>query len=351
MTMMNLRTVVGLDVGRSAVKAVAVSKGQRYELVFPSIVTRATQIFDEKERSAAQLETVEVTSADVMQVANPERYFTGETARLYGNASSTVGLHNDWIDTPEYAALVMSARKRFAAMGVEGLDNAIIAVGSPSKLFQSQRAIMQHATYAAWPATIKVLSQPMGAYLSFFLDANGVPLNDKMFDKEGSKRSWAVIDIGHYTTDFLSLKEGINEQDKAKSCSGISLAVANLERELMARGINIDSLKGERALREKKVKYRSDYRNVEAEVAIAVRPVADEIIQHALSIFSKSIDDLDGILLAGGAADIVYSQLYEKWSHTKLLENPRMAIAEGYSRYALAAANELAKQAANKAAA
>lgn len=44
MAMMNLRTVVGLDVGRSAVKAVAVSNDQRYELVFPSIVARATTI-------------------------------------------------------------------------------------------------------------------------------------------------------------------------------------------------------------------------------------------------------------------------------------------------------------------
>lgn len=171
-------------------------------------------------------------------------------------------------------------------------------------------------------------------------------------DQERNKRSWAVIDIGHYMTDFLSLKEGANEQDKAKSCSGISLAVSNLERELTSsRGINIDSLKGERVLREKKVKYRGEYLDVEIDVAKAVRPVVDEITQNALSIFSKSIDDLDGILLPGGAADIVYSQLHAKWSHTKFLKNPRMAIAEGYCRYALAAENELAKQASTKAAA
>ena len=158
MTMMNLRTVVGLDVGRSAVKAVAFSNGQRYELVFPSIVARATPIFEEKERLAAELETVDVKLQPFNQFdgAPPasERYFTGEVARLYGNASSTVGLHDDWIDSPEYAALVMSAKKRFAAMGVEGLDNAILVVGSPSKLFHTQRSVIQHATYSAWPGSI-----------------------------------------------------------------------------------------------------------------------------------------------------------------------------------------------------
>lgn len=347
---LNLRTVVGLDVGRSAVKAVAVSNGQRYELVFPSIVTRAVPILDEKDRLAADRETVEVKSQTPGALA--ERYFTGEIARLYGNASSTVGLHDDWIDSPQYSALVISAKKRFAEMGVIGLEQAIVVVGSPSKLFHTQRGVMQHATYAAWQSTITVMSQPMGAYLSCFLDANGKAVEDMLLDQEGNKKSWAVIDIGHYTTDFLSLKEGANEQDKAKSCSGISLAVENLERELrVSRRINIDSLKGERALREKKVKYRGEYLNVENEVEKAVRPVVEEIIQHALTIFSKSIDDLDGILLAGGAADIVYSQLNAKWSHTKLLDNPRMAIAEGYCRYGLAAATEMAKQAANKVAA
>ena len=174
MTMMTHRTVVGLDIGRSAVKAVAVAHGRRYEQVFPSIVARAKQIFDEKERLAAEPEAVEVRSQD--PDAAPDRYFTGEIARLYGNASSTVGLHDDRIDSPQYAALFVSAKKRFAAMGVEGLDNAIVVVGSTSKLFHTRRAEMQSATYAAWQSTIKVMSQPMGAYLSCFLDENGKPV-------------------------------------------------------------------------------------------------------------------------------------------------------------------------------
>lgn len=187
MTMMNLRTVVGLDIGRSAVKAVAVANGRRYEQVLPSIVARAKQIFDEKERQAAEPETVEVKSQD--PEAPPERYFTGEIARLYGNASSTVGLHDDWIDSPQYASLVVSAKKRFAAMGVEGLENAIVVVGSPSKLFHTQRAVMQSATYTAWPSTVKVMSQPMGAYLSCSLDENGTPVENMLVDQEGNKRS------------------------------------------------------------------------------------------------------------------------------------------------------------------
>lgn len=353
---MSQRTVVALDIGRSAVKSMAHANGQTYRIIFPSIVSRATTIFDEAARLAAELDTVDVRVHEVdggPSSHRTARYFTGETARLQGNASSTVGLNHDWIQSPEYQALALSARKQFAALGVTGLDNALIVVGTPSSLFHTQRMVMQSATYDAWPATVKVLSQPMGAYLSFVMDHDGKIIRERYFDEYGLKKSWAVIDIGHYTTDYLLMKEGVNQQGKAESGEGISKAVKNLQQILLNdRGITIDALRGEVVLCEKRIKHMGTYVPVEKEVEKAILPVAENIIEHAITIFSKEVSGLDGILLAGGGAEIVYSQLVKKWSHISLTTEPRMAIVEGYLRYGKGAvATEAAKQIADQSAA
>lgn len=353
---MNQRTVVALDIGRSAVKAMAHANGQTYRIIFPSIVSRATTIFDEAARLAAEIDTVDVRVSEAEGSTSSHRtarYFTGETARLQGNASTTVGLNHDWIQSPEYQALVLAARKQFAALGVTGLENALIVVGTPSSLFHTQRMVMQAATYDAWPATVKVLSQPMGAYLSFVMDHDGKIIRERYFDEYGTKKSWAVIDIGHYTTDYLLMKEGVNQQGKAESGEGISKAVKNLQQILLNnRGMTVDALRGEVVLREKRIKHMGSYVPVEKEVESAILPVAENIIEHAITIFSKEVSILDGILLAGGGAEMVHSQLVKKWSHVALTEEPRMAIVEGYLRYGKGAvATEAAKQMADQSAA
>lgn len=299
-------TLVALDIGRSSVKATAYSNGLKYGVIFPSIVSRISTILNHGTLYAVEHEIVEMGmnasgGVDGDTNAKPERYFTGESARIHSDVSSKLGLYPGWIETEEYAVLVKSAKKRFAAQGVIGLDDALIVVGTPSRYFQAQRSIMEVATYDAWPAKIKVLSQPIGAYLSFLLDENGVLIKENMIDGHGNKRSWAVIVVGFYATDFHIFKEGCSQQSRAESFGGVSAAVSHLQRALLnLRGIDIDLLKAERALRDRKIKYRGSYLSVENEVANAIQPIADAIIQQAQAVFADDVGDLDGILLAGG---------------------------------------------------
>lgn len=243
---MHQNTVIGLDVGRSAVKAVAFANGLYHRLTFPSLVSPAIEIADENSSLIAERETVEIAG---------KRFFTGDTARLQGGAGSSVGLSDDWIDTPEYQALIASALKRLAGMNVRGLDNPYIVLGTPAHIYGTQRQRLVERTQEVIMTEMKVLPQPMGAFLSFFYDAKGTPILANARDETGRPRSWAVVDVGHYTTDFLLMREGNYIERCAGSCEGTNNAVEHLNRQLITKNIHTTLIDCEAALRTKSVRH------------------------------------------------------------------------------------------------
>lgn len=317
------KTIIGLDVGRSAVKVVAFNNGLYYRLTFPSLVSPAIAINDEATAARAELETVEVMG---------KRYFTGDTARLQGGVNMSVGLSNDWTNGPEYLALVASTIKRLAQMNVPGLDNPYIVLGTPASLYGQQKEVLVSRTQEVVTAEMKVLPQPMGAYCDFFLDSKGMPIKDRKVRADGKARSYAVVEVGHFTTDFLLMREGNYIERGAGSCEGVNFAADNLVRILTGRGIQSDLLSAEEALRTKTVIDFGE-RRVDSEVAEAVDFVVQKILTKANALLSNEVRTLDGVLLAGGGAPIVFEALKQKWPHTMLLENPRMAVADGFCRY------------------
>lgn len=317
------KTIIGLDVGRSAVKVVAYASGLYYRLTFPSLVSPAFPINDETTARRAELETVEVLG---------KRYFTGDTARLQGGVSMSVGLSHDWTNGPEYLALVASTMKRLAAQGVPGLDSPYIVLGTPASLFGRQKELLAQRTQEVVAAEMKVLPQPMGAYCNFFMDARGVPIKDRQKRPDGKNRSWAVVEVGHYTTDFLLMREGNYIERAAVSCEGVHFAAENLVRILAAKDIQATPLTAEEALRTGVIIDFGE-RRIEAQVAEAVDHVVQKIMTMADSVLSNDVRSLDGVLLAGGGAPILAAALQKKWPHTVLLDSPRMAVADGFCRY------------------
>jgi plasmid segregation protein ParM len=328
------QTIVGLDVGRSAVKVAAFSNGQIYHLTFPSLVCLSIELSDENSIRAAELETV---------VVDGLKYFTGDTARLQGGAATSVGLSNDWTETPEYLALVLSAFKRLHCMGVTDLDSSYIVVGTPAALYGKQRDRLEELTRKAVPnADVKALSQPMGAYLSFFLAPNGVPVYERFKDAKGRKKSWAVIDVGHFTTDFLLMKEGVHIDRKSESCEGIFLAAEHLARILSAKGIDASPVDCEASLRTREIQHFG-IKDVTEEVADAANFVVSKIMTKTNALLFAEAAKVDGILLAGGGAEIIHESLAKQWPHIMLLPDARMAVAEGFCRFGKA---QLLKRAA-----
>jgi plasmid segregation protein ParM len=321
---MHEQTLVGLDIGRSAVKVAAFADGHEHHLTFRSLVCQGIELSDENSIRAAEPETVLVEG---------RKYFTGDTARLQGGVTASVGLSNDWTETLEYQALVLSAIKRLKRIGVPGLETAYIVVGTPAALYSKQRDRLEEITRKATPnADVKALSQPMGAFLSFFLDSNGLPVAANFADEMGRKKSWAVIEVGHFTTDFLLMKEGIHIDRKSDSCEGVFMAAEQLARILAAKNIDASPVACEEALRTKKIRHFGA-KDVPAEVAEAADFIVAKIMAKTNALLAAEAATVDGILLAGGGAPIIYDSLVAQWPHIVLLPEPRMAVAEGFCRF------------------
>lgn len=320
---MHTKTVIALDVGRSGVKVVAHASGLFNRFIFPSIVSPAIEIADESTAKKAQLETVSL---------HGKSYFIGDTARLQGGAGASVGLSHDWIEKPEYQALVLGAMKKLEQLGVRGLDDAYMVIGAPSALYSTQKKLLEEKTSEVVDAEIKVLPQPMGGYLAYAHDTNGVPKKEIRSDDSGRLRSWAVIDVGHYTTDFLLMREGEYIERCAGSCEGVNLAVEHLVRIMANKKIQISALQSEMAIQTGKLNHFG-VRDVSAEVDEAANHVVSKIISRAESLFSSEVATLDGVLLAGGGEKLVAKQIKSQWPHAVELEEARMAVAEGFCRF------------------
>ncbi len=325
------RTVIGLDVGRSGVKVCVVSESGRKTLDFPSVVSPAMELADESTRKKVEIDTVELDG---------KKYFTGKSAELQGGAGSSVGLNHDWIESAEYKVLVLSAIKRLKAEGVPGLEFPVIVIGLPaSKMADASQA--KEATLSVISAEILVIPQPMGAYCSQFITPQGYPTQSMLPDPiTGQFKSYAIIDVGQYTTDFMLMKDNQIIERCMGSCDGVYKAAERLLSLLASKkGIQANQLIANESLRTKTIKHFGQ-QDISDLVTEASAGIEDTIIRKADSLLSVEVSTLDGVLLAGGGASLVSKALAQKWPHTILVYDPRNAIADGYCKYGLAKARK-----------
>jgi len=318
------KTLIALDVGRSAVKAIAESASGIVETVFPSITMPATNIADEGTAARAKLETV---------VVDGKAYFTGDMARLQGNAAQAAGLSKDWMETHEYRALVQSAVDRLGRLGAVNLRDAYIVVGTPAAQYAKQAARLEEITRRTLGGQVKALSQPMGAYLSYLLNPDGYPIDARRLKKAGGIKSYAVIEVGYYSTDFLLMKEGMYIESKSDSCKGLYIVAEQLVRILAEQDMHVSQLDCEQAIQTGWIQYFGE-KDVSQYIKQAAEFMVNQIVTKADTLFAGEIAKLDGVLLAGGGASIIHARLAAKWPNTVLLDNPRMAVAQGFLRYA-----------------
>lgn len=325
---MQSRTVVGLDTGRSAIKVVAYAEGARFSIMYPTLAVPAVELTDPTTAERAKSET---------EIVDGKAYFTGDTARLQGNLTSSIGLNDDWTDTPEYLVLVKSAFTRLHKAGVPNLDTAYVVIGTPSKLYGTRQQSLVEKTKLALPkgVEIKALPQPMGAYCDFVLDKSGLPVKDKLIGPGGRTKSYGVIEGGHFSTDFLLMKEGQYIERGADSCAGMSAAAEQLRRILAKKGLTASLVECEEAFRTKTLFQFGEEIPIANEVLEAQSHVVQEIISKGNSLFADDARSLNGILIAGGSAEAIQAITSQAWKHSILMENPRWSVAEGFARYAL----------------
>lgn len=322
----------GIDVGRSATKAVSMSAGERTGISFPSAICPAIRLTDASASARAAADTVKVGSRE---------YFVGETALIQGRDEMLGGLSDDWAGSEQHGALILAAVKRLEAAGVAGVADGVVVVGLPARVFASQRKLYAAAVAELLPrATIKVVPQPMGPYYATLFDARGV----ERAGVEGG--SWAIIEVGQFTSDFAMIERGHVVERALNSCEGMRVAAEALQRLVMERyGVAISMSEATGLLQDPLIRNFGRRIDVGDLVREAVQPLARTIAEKARQLFGESLRAMDGVRLAGGGAQLVMDALPSVWSgltgvvpegFIAVVEDARFAVADGFARFGVA---------------
>lgn len=324
---------IGLDVGHSTVKIAVGGNGRVDNAIFPSAVCRAIPISDDAEAQRAAKDTVNIDG---------RAYYIGETALVQGGDSVVSGLQENWIDTPEYAALMVGAYR--TALVMAGGRPHYLVMGLPTALYprQKQRLLDLAKVHLRDAADIKVVPQPMGPYFERMFSAAGIP------SQAVNAESFAVVEIGYYTTDIMLMMGGRWVEKASGGCAGAHVAATRVQKALSDRGITADLYECDAALRQGAIRYYGKSMDVSAEVGEAISVLGHEIVDTATRLIEPYARKLDGVIVAGGGAEFMFNELQRRWPHAVKPASPRFAVAEGMRRYGmmLTVSNQIIKEAA-----
>lgn len=309
-------TCVGLDVGHSAVKLVWRSgDGTIKRVTIPSVAVPAMTISDKAASETAAKETVDV---------NGDPYFIGETAIHEAGSIKVAGLHDRWLEMPEFQALVQGAIN--VVMNDTGKIDSV-ATGLPPSVFREQNLKMRNIVSVCTDAEVKVYQEPSGVAFRYNLDEKGDTSPDEV-------QNLGVIAIGRYTTDSMAMLGGRWVEEAAGSSRGMSGAANLVLRKLKEQGYKVDYLDADDALWKGKIHYNGEVVDVSNIVKVAMKSLTSEIFDAVSTKFGDTGRKLEKILVAGGGADLMFDGLKTYWPQAELVADPRFAVAEGFRRFA-----------------
>jgi plasmid segregation protein ParM len=307
-------TCVGIDVGHSAVKVAWRSKdGSIQKRMFPSVAIPAMTISDSKASERAAKEMVPV---------NGNQYFIGETAIHESGSIKVAGLHDRWLDMPEFQALVQGAVN--IVMDDTGKIDSI-ATGLPPSIFREENLKMRNIVSTCTDAEVRVYQEPSGVSSRYIMDENGVM-------REDVTKNLGVVAIGRYTTDSMAMLDGRWVEDAAGSSRGMSGAANMVLKKLREDGFKVDYLDADDALWKGTIHYNGKQIDTSPYNKIALQALSSEIFDAVSSKFGDSGRKLERILVAGGGAELMFDGLGKYWPQAELVEDARYAVAEGFRR-------------------
>jgi len=177
-----------------------------------------------------------------------------------------------------------------------------------------------------------VLPEPAAALLAVVLDADGRP------DPEAMRMTWAVADLGHRTVDIAVLRGGRVLWARSTPSGGLTAYEAWL-REEVEPSLGMLLADAERASVVEVV--AAGYLPTVRGVALP-RDVLTELERHRAHLAEQVVRDLrnalagqpyDRLLLVGGLAHWLGSELHREYPHAVVVPEPRWAVAEGLLRY------------------
>jgi plasmid segregation protein ParM len=326
--------VIGLDHGNGWVKIRTATN----EIVLPSFLGREDEIGDNVTANASSLDVKKYEIPSVKGSA----FVWGEDVTKLKHVVATYGVQN------RYAQETYQALSKFALAEAlpEGIvfDDVLVVTGVPSIEVGSEkekqlREVFEGAHHVRINGRDKiinvtrvvVISQPLGAVLSRYLDDEGFVANEK-YESE----SVAVIDIGTGTTDLDHIKA---LRRISADCHSIPVGMFDVYKRIAA-WVNKQNPNANATPQEVEKQFKNDYYEVSKRIRydireikeVALKEVADEIIT-AISQHWKSFDIFDEVLINGGGANELGKKIQTLVQGSIILKNSQTANAEGFFKY------------------
>jgi len=318
----------GIDIGHSGVKIVSrvrkldggVFTNRQF---FPTAVMEAFEIRDQVEQQNARRDTVKVGS---------RHYFVGETAALHGDPESF--LDDGWVSRPEHSALLRVAANRVEEVVGQAFGRRVMVLGLPARLEALQRDVLGSLASDLCPSwDILIVPQSKAPFYAYLFDDKG------RMDSGGRimQQGWGVIDVGRYTTDCAAISQGRWSESSFSSDAGTKCAEDHLIWLVQRQGHVLAQADAEIALRTGSTLRNTVEVNLGEEVDEALSLLRRRVLDYARRNFSKAGAKLNGIILAGGGASLVEESIRSVWENVVALPDARYAIADGMSKFGLAA--------------
>lgn len=329
---------VGVDIGFGYSKLVWLEEGDRFKhLVLPSVFGRAVMVrnMDLGLGGPARRRVFRLTYQG-------EEYLMGADALLHSDLG--INHRQDFgrigSDTERILLLALLAKA--------GLTDVAIVTGLPVLAWERRHDLRRswegehpvrlgHKEMTVTVREVRTAWQPVLSLYDYALDIrDGKPVLSGGMTEELLRKGWAVVDVGHNTTDVAGI---INLQPIEKYSGGLRFGgrevLAEVQRAIREKwGVDRQLAEIEAAVRKGKI----DIYDREEDLTGLAQSAAKGLAAEIASNLSALLDDgsrFHGILLTGGPAPLIYPTLADTYPRNSvLIQDPQLANARGACKFA-----------------
>ena len=109
------------------------------------------------------------------------------------------------------------------------------------------------------------------------------------------------------------------------------MAADALTRSMSEKDVTVDLNEAEEALQTRTIKYFGETR-LSKEVELATSSIVADVLDTSKKLIEPHVRKLDGVIIAGGGAPLVFDEIKAKWPHAVLADNHRFSVSEGMRR-------------------
>ena len=337
--------VIGMDIGHSSVK-LALARFEepkaRKHVQFPTAVINAFEISNEDTKKKAANETVSLEG----QGGNTASFFFGETAIRQGRSSAFSGQTKDWVKSSTHDVLVLGAwKKAFEVLDPYSKHIAVV-LGLPTAYYAGQKKELQTRIHSLLAPLIKE-----GQTLEISIKAQSeAPLQTLVFDEDGavgsrhqmSRESWAVIEVGHFTTDFSLCVDGDMIEDASGSDDGAHMVYERVSATFGKNGWSTRIEVIDKAIKTGAYIHYGQPLDISQIIDEAKAALSNKVVDTAKRLLGEYAPSLSGVLVAGGGAPLIFDGVKSQFPNATVTSEPTFTVAEGFCRVGLALARRKA---------